>query len=63
MIVLLYRVLIYNVKIYLLRITGIHSWLDLPEAVANKQSSINEHAVRGAIDLEVAEQDIGTEER
>jgi len=48
---------------HLLRITGIHCWLDLSEALADKQSSVNEHAVGGAIDFEIAEQDIRAEQR
>lgn len=48
---------------YLFSFAGIHCRLDLPETLANKQGSVNEHAVGGAIDLEVAEKDIGTEQR
>lgn len=48
---------------YLLSFAGVHCRLHLSEALADKESSINEHAVGRAVNLEIAEQDIGTEER
>ena len=48
--------------IYLLRIASAHCRLDLPEALADKQGSIDKHAVGRPVDLKIAEQNIGTEE-
>lgn len=48
--------------IYLLRIASTHRRPDLPEAFADEQSSVDKHAVGGAVDLEVSEEYIGTEE-
>lgn len=45
----------------LLGITGVHCWLDLAQTFADKQSTVNEHAVGGAIDFKIAEQDVRTE--
>jgi hypothetical protein len=50
------------VSIYLLGLPGIHRRLDLAETLADEEGSINEHAIGGAIDLKVAEQDICSEE-
>lgn len=46
---------------YLLGVPRTHRWLDLPEAIADEQGSVNKHAIGGAVDLKVAEEDIGTE--
>lgn len=50
-----------NEVIYLLGVPRTHSRLDLSKAIADEQGSINKHAIGRAIDLEVAEEDIGTE--
>lgn len=47
---------------YLLGVPRTHSRLDFPEAIADEQGPVNKHTIGRAIDLEVAEQDIGTEE-
>jgi len=49
-------------SIYLLCITSTHRRLDLPEAFADEQGSVDKHAVGGTVDLKVAEQHTGTEE-
>lgn len=51
------------VSVYLLSLTGVHCRLNLPEALADEEGSIDEHAIGRTIDLEVPEQHIGTEER
>ena len=48
---------------YLLSLTSIHVRLDLPQTLADKQRSVNEHTIGRSIDFEVTEQDIGPEER
>lgn len=48
---------------YLLSLTSRHVRLDLPQTLADKQRSVDEHTIGGTIDFEVAEQDIGPEER
>lgn len=47
----------------LLRIASSHRRLHLAQALGDEQRSIDEHTVGGAVDLEVAEQNIGPEER
>ena len=49
--------------VYLLGLAGVHCRLHLPEALADEEGSINEHAIGGTIDLEVPEQDVCTEKR
>lgn len=49
--------------IYLLGVPRTHCRLDLPKAIAHKQSSVDQHSVGWAIDLKVAKEDVGTEER
>lgn len=51
------------VGVYLLGFAGVHCRLNLPEALADEEGSIDEHAIGRAIDLEVPEQDVGTEKR
>lgn len=46
---------------YLLGVPRTHSRLDLPEAVADEEGSVNQHAIGRTINLEVAKEDIGTE--
>lgn len=48
---------------YLLCLPRCHRRLHLPQTLADKQRSVDKHAVRGAIDLEVAEEHVGAEER
>lgn len=45
----------------LLCITSCHTWLDLPQTLADEQRPVDEHPVRRPIDLKVAEQHIGPE--
>lgn len=47
---------------YLLRLARGHARLDLAQTLADKEDPVDKHAVGGAVDLEVAEQDIGAEE-
>jgi len=53
----------YGRRSYLLGFAGVHCRLHLPEALADEQGSINEHAVGRAVNLEVSEQDIGAKQR
>lgn len=46
---------------YLLGVPRTHGRLDFPQAIADEQGSVNKHAIGRTIDLEVAEEDIGTE--
>lgn len=48
--------------VYLLRLAGIHRQLDLPEALADEEGSVNQHTVGGTVDFEVAEQNICAEQ-
>lgn len=47
---------------YLLSVPRAHRRLDLPQAIAHEQGSVDQHAIGRAVDFEVAEQDVGTEE-
>lgn len=47
----------------LLRVAGRGGGLDLGEAVAEEPDAVDEQAVRGALDLKVAEKRVGAEER
>lgn len=46
---------------YLSGLEGRHARPDLGQAFTDKQGSVDKHAVGRAVDLEVAEQDIGPE--
>lgn len=48
---------------YLLCVTSTHCWFDLSKALADEQGSVDEHAVGRSVDLEVAKEYIGPEER
>ena len=50
-------------SVYLLRIPGSHRRLDLAETLADEERSINKHPIGRAVDLKVAEQHVGPEER
>jgi hypothetical protein len=46
---------------YLLSFSLAHSWLDLAQDLAHEQDAINEHAIGGTLDLEVAEESVCAE--
>lgn len=48
---------------HLLCLSGCHARLHLAQALADEQDTIDQHAVGGPLDLEVAEECIGTEKR
>lgn len=49
-------------RMYLLSLPRTHRRLDLPQAIAHEQGSVDQHAIGRTVDFEVAEQDVGTEE-
>lgn len=51
---------IYKI-VYLLSIPRRHSRLNLSQTLTQKQYTINQHAVRGTLDLKVAKEHIGAE--
>lgn len=51
-----------DVMTYLLRLPRRHARLDLAQTLADEQDAVDEHAVGGALDLEVPEEGIGAEE-